>query len=239
MRHLLLVLGLIVVASPPSARGGVVAVPPVRDNTLFQDADGDTSSGSGPALFAGNNSQNLSRRALLAFDVAAHVPAGARIDSVVLRLHVSNAPNAIRRQFTLHRVLKAWGEGGSYSMGGTGAHADPGDATWQHASYPDLRWDSPGGDFDPAASASLLVGDSGFEAWTGPGMTVDVRSWLAQPGANFGWLIQGEETGPGTARRFDSREADEPGSRPTLTVHYSETRALRQVTMGGLKVRYR
>ena len=109
MRHLLPVL-LVILAAPCTAGTQVAILEPVRDNTLFQDADGDTSNGVGPALFAGNNGQNLTRRALLLFDVAGHVPASSSIDSVVLTLQVSNAPNAIPRQLTLHRALADWGK---------------------------------------------------------------------------------------------------------------------------------
>jgi hypothetical protein len=238
MRHMLPIL-FILLAAPSGASTQVAVLEPVRDNSLFQDADGDTSNGIGPALFAGNNGQNLTRRALLQFDVAGRVPASSTIDSVVLTLQVSNAPNAIPRQFTLHRVLSDWGEGTSYATGGAGASATPGDATWLYAFFPGSAWSVPGGDFAAAASASRLVTGVGIYTWTSAGMTADARSWLTQPGANFGWLIQGDEEQPGTARRFDSRESDTPGSRPTLTIYYSGATASLSQSWGSLKARYR
>ena len=238
MRHLLPVL-LVILAAPCTAGTQVAILEPVRDNTLFQDADGDTSNGVGPALFAGNNGQNLTRRALLLFDVAGHVPASSSIDSVVLTLQVSNAPNAIPRQLTLHRALADWGEESSFATGGSGASAAPGDATWLYTFYPRSPWSAPGGDFVAASSASRLVAGVGTYIWTSAGMTADVRSWLAQPGANFGWLVQGEEDQPSTARRFDSREADVPSHRPTLTIYYSGATASLSSSWGSLKVRYR
>jgi len=236
MRSLLLFC-LIAVAVPCPAGAEVVSVPAARDNTLFE--DGDASNGSGPALFAGNNGHGLARRAVLGFDIAGHVPAGSTIDSVALTLQVSNAPNSIPRQFTLHRVLRGWGEGQSLASGGSGAPAASGDATWLYTFYPDLPWTNAGGDFDPAASASLLVGEVGPYVWTGLGITADVRSWLAEPDADFGWLIQGEETDLNTARRFDSRESDVADHRPLLTIYYSGLTASRSTTWGSLKTRYR
>jgi hypothetical protein len=221
------------------ARAEVVSIPSVRDNTLFQDAEGDTSNGAGPAMYAGRNNQNLTRRALLAFDLAGRIPAGSRIDSVALVLEVSSAPDLVPRQFDLHRVLADWGEGLSSTAGGTGAPAMPGDATWLHTFYPDLFWSNPGGDFVSAASATLSVGDVGSYLWTGPGTTADVQMWLDEPATNFGWLLQGEETGPRTVRRFDTRESDVPSNRPTLTIFFSSTVPTRPTSWGALKLHFR
>jgi hypothetical protein len=239
MRRLLLLASLILAAAPRDVGAEVVAIPAVLDNTLFEDADGDTSDGVGPVLFAGKNGQGRVRRALIAFDVVHHVPAGSKIDSVVLTLQVSNAPNSILRQFTVHRVLKGWGEGQSSATGGGGAAAAAGDATWLNTFYPALPWTNRGGDFDPATSASLLVGEAGLYAWTGLGLTADVQSWLRQPGTDFGWLIQGEETDLNTARRFDSRENEVAAHRPLLTIFYSGLTASRVASWGSLKTRYR
>ncbi len=239
MRPLGVIACLLAVATASAASAEVVTIPPERDNTLFQDADGDTSNGAGPAFFAGNNGQNLTRRALLAFDLAAQVPAGSKVDSVVLTLQISSAPDTFSRRFTLHRVLANWGEGQSYSSGGAGAPATPGDATWLHTFYPDQLWAHAGGDFEPAASASELVGDVGRYVWTGAGMTADVQTWLGQPASNFGWLIQGEEIGPRTVRRFDSRESDLAANRPALTIYFSATVPSRSMSWGSLKSRYR
>jgi hypothetical protein len=42
----------VLLAAPPAA-GSVVTLTAVRDNTLFEDAAGSLSNGSGPAIFAG------------------------------------------------------------------------------------------------------------------------------------------------------------------------------------------
>src|SRR6185369_6088670 len=175
MRLLLLVCGLAIATRTVGATT-IVTLVPARDNTLFESAAGALVNGAGPALFAGKTGQGLARRALLFFDVASHIPPGAQIDSVVLRLRVSNAPNDILRQVTVHRVLTDWGEGTSVAAGGVGSAAEEGDATWIHTFYPFQRWSSEGGDFDPTPSAALLVGGTGSYEWDGAALRADVQS---------------------------------------------------------------
>lgn len=220
-------------------RAGVVTLPATRDNTLFQDAEGDTSNGVGPAFFAGNNGQDLVRRAVIAFDLAGALPAGVAIESVVLTLEVTSAPDTELRDFTLHRVLADWGEGLSSSSGGGGAPAKPGDATWLHTFHASAFWSLPGGDFAPAASASLAIGDVGTATWSSPGMVSDVQAWLAGDVPNFGWLIRGDEAHARSVRRFDSRESATVANRPTLTITFSAPVPTRTTTWGELKTRFR
>ena len=224
----------------PSARAESVRLVPVSDNTLFEDADGDTSNGSGPALFAGRNNQGggRARRALIAFDLSA-IPPGAVVDSVDLALHVSNSSDFVPRVLTVHRVTSAWGEGGSSTSGGTGATATTGDASWTCTFYPDQLWRTRGGDFDPLASASQVVGPTGTCVWSSHDLIADVAAWLRQPSANHGWIVLGDESAPGTARRFDSREHPDPATRPSLTIHFSPSRPPRGVTWGSVKAAYR
>lgn len=233
-----LVLSAFVVLPAPA---DVAILPCARDNTLFADSEGDTSNGVGPAVFAGQNGQNRTRRALLAFDLVDAVPIGASIDSVFLTLHVSSAPSATARGFSLHRTLRDWGEGQSYSSGGAGAPATVGDATWLHAFYPAVLWVRPGGDFDPETSATQTCGDIGFYVWSGPGLVADVTAWLSSPTDNHGWVLCGDESEPSTVRRFDSREASLFVNQPILTIHFSgfEPVPVSRQTWGRLKDSYR
>jgi len=48
----------------------------------------------------------------------------------------------------------------------------------------------------------------------------DVRSWLREPGSNFGWILIGDETERMTARAFASRENPEPSLRPLLEIRF-------------------
>jgi hypothetical protein len=41
-------------------------------------------------------------------------------------------------------------------------------------------------------------------------MVADVQSWLNSPGSNFGWLVLGDESVAGSAKRFDTRESASP-----------------------------
>jgi hypothetical protein len=70
-------------------------------------------------------------------------------------------------------------------------------------------------------------------------MVSDLSAWLAQPDANHGWILLGDETITGTTRRFDSRESDSPGDRPTLTIWYSlDPSPVSHTTWGALKSLY-
>jgi hypothetical protein len=210
---------------PAGAHAGVTVLVAARDNTLIESPSGEYSNGAGPAVFAGRTSQsrNSIRRALLAFDVADAVPAGAIIESVMLELDltVSNDEPAI---LSLHRVLREWGEGTSSAGGGSGAPATMDDATWIHSFYDSDFWAQPGGDFDEADSAATEVGPAGRYQWgSTPEMVADVQSWLDDPTSENGWILIGDEQAPSTAKRFDSRESPNAESQPRLVVEFSLT----------------
>ena len=123
----------------------------------------------------------------------------------------------------LHLVLADWQEGAGEASGneGRGADADQGDVTWTQRVFKSLDWDTPGGDFSSAASASVTVGGTGIYTWASTSRLVtDVQAWLDDPAANFGWLILGDESKSGTAKRFDSKENESSENRPMLAVEY-------------------
>jgi hypothetical protein len=216
-------LGLTWVLAASGAVADVVMIAPAKDNTLYEHDPG-ASNGIGEFLFSGETNFAMSRRALLAFDVAGNVPAGATIDGVTLTLHVSQAaPTGTPSPFALHEVLADWGEAGSNAgtPGGLGAPAQPGDATWSDRFFTTNLWTNPGGDFDATASGSILVDPVGFYAWSGPGLAADVQGWLDGPATNFGWILVGDEADTGQARRFDSRENANPAFQPVLEIVYT------------------
>jgi hypothetical protein len=226
MRSRPLIAAWLMLMASVDVRAAQVFVFPSKDNTLFEDASGSVSGGASPALFSGRNNQELNRRALIAFDLTRISISSVVVDSVVLTLHVSTAPDFIPRSFELHRVLEDWGEGSSDGgSGGQGAAATDGDATWIHAFRPGNAWMNPGGDFDPIESAATLVGDVGFCRWSGKKMIEDVKAWLDHPATSYGWLIRGEEVGTRTTRRFDSRESPDETVRPILTIYYTPVRS--------------
>jgi hypothetical protein len=201
------------------ALADMVHIPADRDNTLIEDPDGALSNGIGPNFRAGrtNQAMNSIRRGLVRFDVASAVPADAIIDRVFLTLY-QNSNNFAPSDVSLHRVLADWGEGDSFTAGGGGAQAEPGDATWQHTFYDYDFWVQPGGQFVPYASATETVLGNDLYTWQSTVQMVNnVRLWLKNPERNFGWLIMGDESTGGTAKRFDSRESGQP---PMLTIEY-------------------
>jgi hypothetical protein len=216
---------LLIPAIPFPARADLIAIEPVADNTLYEDASGELSNGAGTAMFAGRNS-SLSesiRRAVVRFDVAAAIPAGAVIDSVSLQL-TNSAANIDDAEVTLHRLTTDWGVGNSIAGGnqGSGAPAAPGDATWLHTFYDTNFWSAPGGDFDEAVTASAIVGGPGDAIWNStPSFVADVQSFLDDPLIDFGWIVIGNETEAGTAKRFATREDADAVIRPLLTIEYT------------------
>src|SRR5690606_21277302 len=91
-------------------------------NTLFDDGSGTTSNGAGQHLFAGRvggGGGGAIRRGLLAFDVAAMVPAGATITNAALTLNMSKSISG-DQSVSLHRTLADWGEAASDAAGDEG-----------------------------------------------------------------------------------------------------------------------
>ena len=108
---------------------------------------------------------------------------------------------------SLHRVLNDWGQGISYSTGGSGAPAEFDDATWLHTFSPDFIWTTMGGDYVMDESAVIAVGpDKGSYIWESSSMIDDVESWIKNPEENYGWILIGDENSPQSVMRFSSRE---------------------------------
>ena len=198
-----------------------------RDNTLFEytPISGDLSEGAGSWIFTGRTRQLADegpiRRGLIFFDLAnSGIPPNALVSKVSLQLHLSASAFGSGPQPTsLHSLLKDWGEGNSFSQG-TGGIPTLGDATWRHTFFNTAFWTTPGGDFSPAASAITSVNTTGSYSWASAQMVKDVQDWLLAPAANFGWIILGNETLSGSAKRFDSRQNPTAANRPLLIVEY-------------------
>jgi hypothetical protein len=203
------------------ALGATIVVTPIKDNTLYEDAEGDISNGSGQYIFAGLTGLGL-RRALLAFDLSS-IPPGSIINSVSLTMFLSkSSPNPSPENISLHVATNNWGEGGSNAgePGGAGTAAQPGDATWVFNFFGSSSWNTPGGDFRVAASATTSVNtvDTTY-TWSGGTLVSDVQAWLDNPETNFGWLVRGNEVTDRSAQRFNSSE--NTANVPQLTVLYT------------------
>jgi hypothetical protein len=208
-------------AAALAANAGIVVLTPIQDNTLYEYVD-PTSNGAGQHCFTGLTGEPTSRRTLIAFDVHGSVPADVHIQQVVLTLNMSKTiagPTPV----SVHRVLTAWGEGDSDATGeeGTGAPAQPDDATWTHTFYDTYYWAAPGGDYDPTPSDTISVDGEGPYEWSSfHGLLTDVSGWY-DGSANYGWILIGDESGPITAKRFDTREHPDPQVRPRLLIAFT------------------
>jgi hypothetical protein len=210
-----------------AAHAATVTISPSKDNTLYEATIDPTSNGAGVYLFVGNTIRGAGeRRALLAFDIAAAIPAGSTIQSASLRLTLSrnNGDTSIG---TLSRALANWGEAASDAgdPGGQGTTPLPGDATWLHRFFPTTLWSTPGGDFAPSPSGTTTLPSAptlGQVTWpSSSGLVADVQHWLDAPASNFGWIVAAASTSDIGARRFFSRNTTTPSLRPTLTIEFT------------------
>jgi len=227
---------LLAMAFASGASAETVIVPCAADNTLIESATGAFSNGAGPAVFVGRTSQAVGsrRRGLLQFDVAGALPPGAIVTRAELGLVLTHS-NSPTIEIGLHRVLAAWGEGASAASGGGGAPAAPGDASWLHTFYDSAFWENPGGDFLAEASATLDVNEAGVVGWSSmPAAIADLQAWVDFPDDNHGWLLLGGEDAPSTAKRFVSREADDPAAPPQLLVEYEVPCATLEIASAAL-----
>jgi spore coat protein A len=224
------------------AFAAIARINPEKDNSIYEGNDPtqtdtnfeDNTCGAGPGIYAGGTNNidpvtglpnPFSRRALLTFDIAGNIPAGATINSVSLTLTIDRSNDNPQRTMTLHPVNKDWGEGTvdctAVRGGGQGVDANLGDATWISAEHDVTLWTAHGGDFD-TASASASVPSGGEGVWTdntpGDGLVLDVQEWLNGTKPNYGWIVIGDEVNSGTVRRFWSREGRFP---PVLTVDFT------------------
>lgn len=203
-----------------------VTLTPTKDNTIF-DPNGDRSNGQGPNLYVGRTNNGVVMRGLLAFDVANSIPASSTINSVSLRLNVSQvAPGGGPQTVGLFKLSADWGEGDSFDApGGAGVWADAqaNDATWTHRFYSTTVWTTMGGDFVATASASQTINNSGVYTWdTTAQMVADVQAWLETPGSNYGWILKmDDEATNKTAKRLDSAENGTIANRPMLIIDYT------------------
>jgi hypothetical protein len=197
----------------------VIELPAVLDNTLYSES-GDLSNGGGQHFLCGRAGPGGVRRALIQFDLAA-IPAGATIESVALTLNLSQTSTG-PTSASLHRLLESWGEGTADASGGEGggAPATTGDATWRHRFYAQNDWSSEGGLFVATPSATETVEGLGVYAWSAAEMVGDAQGWLDAPQTNFGWILIGDESGPTSGKRFDSRQNPVEGVRPRLTFQF-------------------
>lgn len=206
---------------------------PSTDTALLENFPTNNAGGQG-WLNAGTTQNYTRNRALMKFDIAAAIPAGARVTAVSLTLHVTRSPTDgdLPSTFDLHRLLFPWGEGNkSGDPPLLGAPATVGEACWthRHAGTED-RWAAPGGapgvDYATESSGDTYVYGVNFSPYTfdqAPGLVRDVQLWLDRPTQNFGWMLRTRsESENFSARRFAAKE-DELLA-PRLLIDYEVAR---------------
>jgi hypothetical protein len=223
----------------PVASGATVTLAPNQDSSIFQN-NVNNSSGGANGLIAGTNANGSPRRALIAFDIAGNLPAGAVVQNVQLNLVLGavaggggpgGGPASV--SVGLHRLLSSWGEGVAQqqnpptdSLGGQGQGiaASAGDVTWNSNFHGTSMWTTAGGDFESAASANAAIGTTlnSMNSWmTTAALVSDVQAWLDNPASNSGWLLRNaDETTANTGRTFFSSEVATQAFRPQLEITY-------------------
>ena len=210
--------------TPNLAGATQITLNPIKDNTLYESADGSVSNGAGGHIFSGKTRQGEIRRAVIAFDIAGNIPTGATISSVSLRLNMSKTSGGTAT-VSLHKLFADWGQGSSDALQNEGKGIDPasGDATWVHRIFNIANWETAGGDFAEMSSASTAVGGLGPYSWgPTPEMVADVQTWLDNPDSNFGWALIGDESSNKTTKRFNSMENFIARSWPVLVVEWQQ-----------------
>lgn len=202
---------------------------PQRDTTFFE-ADPAANMGNSDVV-VGTTAGGKKSRGLWEFDIAASIPAGSIIHSVlfevgIIRQSNQNQPSA----YALHRFLKDWTEGnGGIGANSNGAPALTGESTWDREFHGSTLWSAPGGqagtEYSAIASATGPVASSAGVTYgiaSTAALVADAQGWLDFPSLNNGWffLATDEATG-GTARRFSSSEAPGAGLSPRITVQFT------------------
>jgi hypothetical protein len=243
-----LAVSLIALGWTTSANADAINLGAARDTTIYGPNLTANSNGGGGTISAGTNGNGEPRRGLLCFDLTG-IPSGAVIENATLILTLARSASLdIDRAIFLHRLLADWGENQASDAGlgmgsGMGVPAQPGDATWMARFFDQgLSWSTPGGDFVDIPSATTMVTPELMPYyWSSPGLLADVKTWIATPATNFGWIVQSDEDSFRGNRQFHSRETLEAGTAPTLQITYSVLRPLgiEHEFGGGYRLRFR
>ncbi|MHB8865244.1 MAG: DNRLRE domain-containing protein [Pirellulaceae bacterium] len=200
------------------AQGELIELNPSKDNSIYSESDNSNAAGE---LYAGTTPNLAVRRALLLFDIAGRVPAGATINSVSLALSQTRIGPGVTASFELRPLTAVWGEGTSSGIGAGGSPTLE-DATWNYRLYDTDQWTTPGGDFGPASGTATIgtVIDTLYVFNSQAGLVADVQNWLNEPDSNFGWILRAADESLVTARVFGSRESS-LADQPVLTVDFT------------------
>ena len=190
---------------------------PLKDTTIYSESS-KVSNGGGQFIFAGNNNQSDSRRALIMFDIPSSINSKSQVVNVELSLEMDRAREGAF-QVALYKLTNEWSEGSSQGGQGEGAGGTIQglDATWKNRIHPGHAWIKRGGDFEIEPSAVSMVKGPGSYTWSGPRLNEDVQNWINGTHRNYGWILIGDESESITAKRFSSRTGP---SAPVLEIEY-------------------
>jgi hypothetical protein len=241
-----LVAGVVALLTLRAAAQTTVHIPAAQDATLYGGTDAtNNNSGSGPGMFVGSDPSNP-KRGLIEFNIPAYVPAGATINSVTLTLYMdmvagsgggTGGGDTTPRTIRLFEVTTPWhgGTNGTTRHAGPGfggaghgfAPPNPGDPTWNFASYNTVPWTTPGGDFSSTESADTVVSQNLNSPYTWGStsqMVADVQGWLNGTLANHGWLLKNDsEATSQTFRAFYTAEGAVEQSVPQFAPNLAVT----------------
>ncbi len=232
--RLLLLSGLVL--SQLASAQTTVTLSPTIDNSIFSESN--NSGGGDDNLFVGvtgAQAQNGQRRALIAFQDLAEIPAGATITSVELNMAVTRGVGP-PIPVAVFETTSAWTEGSSTptNAGGAGAAAADGGATWRLATSPNDEWTTQGGDFDPAELTQADVNTSGTVTFPSTDAFVSrVQGWV-DGATNDGLILISQSSNTRSAKRLGSRENASAANRPTLSVTFTEGTSATPLTSSGL-----
>lgn len=196
-----------------SVRADIVSnIASTGDDTLFQ--GGVNNSLGDPGIFVGTDSATSFKDGLMAFNVST-IPVGATITGVTLDLYIgmvagsgggtvtnSGAPRTI----SLYDESQAWGastnEVGSTSFAGHGQGfaANPGDATWNDASFNSnsalaVPWSTgfpaniTGGSVALATTSGIPGTSNALVQWSSAALAAEVQNWVNSPSSNNGLVV--------------------------------------------------
>lgn len=202
----------------------IATIPAIKDTTLYQ-ANPSSSNGQGQAFWTSTGTANANLHALLAFDIAANVPAGATIVDASLELNVL-ATGGATPSFRIFPVTRdpavAWVEGSAVPSADDSVPPTPVNnaATWSHRQWhpanPQGPWATAGGDGVLPSLRNLTVTQTGLLVIESANLVEYVRSLHADPAAFDGMQIFPLSG----AIRFASAEHATASLRPRLLVEY-------------------
>ena len=171
---------------------GVVELEPIADATLNEGFQGLSIDGSGPLFFLGTaeDGESPGQKALIKFDLDGALPKDAIVQSVTLTFFVTPSSEPLLAMSVL-RVEEDWDE----------THTASGISR-------------------PEASARALVPREGWVSTTSSQLSRDVRGWLRNPSANFGWLLVSDHAPTNNAKAIASREFPDSFLRPRITIRF-------------------